>query len=159
MNAVSGLANTFTPTTPSGTKTDLRDVDVNDFLTLMITELQNQDPLNPLDNAQMLQQIGQIREIGATNQLTEALDAMFIGQNLTTASAMIGKRVSALSDDGRNIEGVVNRVTIDVDQQDEAKRTISVLVGDQKVQLKNVREIVDANSSVSNGVTGNTAGA
>jgi flagellar basal-body rod modification protein FlgD len=154
MNTVSGLSNSLTSTPAVGSKTDLRDVDVNDFLTLMITELQNQDPLNPLDNAQMLQQISQIRQIGATNQLTDALDAMFIGQNLTTASAMIGKRVAALSNDGRNVEGIVNRVTIDVDQQDDAKRTINVLVGDQKVQLKNVREIVDANSSVSNRAAG-----
>ena len=44
--------NGFTPTLPSakpGSKTDLRDVDINDFLTLMITELQNQGPLNPID--------------------------------------------------------------------------------------------------------------
>jgi len=39
---------------------------------------------------------------------------MFIGQNLTTASSMIGKRVTALSNEGRNVEGIVNRATIDV---------------------------------------------
>ena len=63
--------NGFTPTLPSAkadSKTDLRDVDIYDFLTLMITELQNQDPLNPMDNAQMLEQIGQIRQISATSQ-------------------------------------------------------------------------------------------
>jgi flagellar basal-body rod modification protein FlgD len=143
--------NGFTPTLPSattGSKSDLRDVDVNDFLTLMIAELQNQDPLNPMDNAQMLEQIGQIRQISSTNQLTESLSAMFIGQNLSTATSLIGKRVSALTDDGKNVEGVVDRVTVEVDQKDDAKRTLSVHMGDKTVQLKNVREIVDAPSSI-----------
>lgn len=142
--------NGFTPTLPSattGSKSDLRDVDVNDFLTLMIAELQNQDPLNPMDNAQMLEQIGQIRQISSTNQLTESLSAMFIGQNLSTATSLIGKRVSALTDDGKNVEGVVDRVTVEVDQKDDAKRTLSVHMGDKTVQLKNVREIVDSPSS------------
>lgn len=138
--------NGFTPTLPSattGSKTDLRDVDINDFLSLMITELQNQDPLNPMDNAQMLEQIGQIRQISATSQLTESLDAMFIGQNLATATNLIGKRVSALTDDGKNVEGLVDRVTVEVDQKDDSKRTLTVRMGDQTVQLKNVREIVN----------------
>ena len=43
--------------------TDLKDLDINQFLQLMITELTNQDPLNPMDNTQLVQQIGEIREI------------------------------------------------------------------------------------------------
>ena len=137
--------NSFTPTTPppSGKATDLKTVDTNQFLTLMITELQNQDPLNPMDNTQMLQQISQIRQIGATQQLEESLQAIFVGQNLSTASGLIGKKVNALSDDGQNVAGVVNRVTVEVDQRDDSKRTLRVHLGDKNVQLKNVREILD----------------
>ena len=45
----------------------------------MITELQNQDPLNPMDNTQMLEQINQIRQIGATDKLTSTLDSVLLG--------------------------------------------------------------------------------
>ena len=38
------------------------DIDIDEFLALMIAELQNQDPLDPMDNSEMVQQIGQIRE-------------------------------------------------------------------------------------------------
>ncbi len=48
--------------------------------------MQNQDPMNPMDNSQMLQQISQIREIGSTNQLTETLTSFATGQGLTMAS-------------------------------------------------------------------------
>jgi flagellar basal-body rod modification protein FlgD len=80
---------------------DLRDVDLDQFLGLLITELQNQDPLNPMDNAQMLTQISTIREIGSTNQLTETLGNFAVGQELAMASNLIGKKVSGLDKDAK----------------------------------------------------------
>lgn len=119
---------------------DLRDLDINHFLNLMITELQNQDPLNPMDNSELLQQLSQIREISATNKLTETLQSVLNGQQLTTASALIGKKITALSDDKRNVEGTVDRVSVELDEND--KQTLRVHIGGQKVRLKNIREIV-----------------
>ena len=49
-----------------GASEAINDIDLGTFLRLMIAELQNQDPLNPLDNKDMLAQISQIREVGAT---------------------------------------------------------------------------------------------
>ena len=129
------------PTT-AGTN-DLRDVDVNKFLDLLLAELQNQDPLNPMDNSEMLQQISQIREISATNQLSDTLSSVLLGQSVATASSLIGKRVSALTDDARNVEGVVDRVSMERDGTDESKRVIRVFVNGQKVELGNIREIVE----------------
>ena len=51
----------------------LNDVDMNQFLNLMITELQNQDPLNPTDNAALLEQIGQLRSISSNDQLVNTV--------------------------------------------------------------------------------------
>lgn len=128
----------------SGKTTDLRDVDMNQFLTLMITELQNQDPLNPMDNSQMLEQLSTIRQIGSTNQLTESLSSVLLGQNISTASNLIGKKVNALTNDGKNVDGVVERVSISVDSNDESKRTVEVhLAGGNKVELDKIREILN----------------
>jgi flagellar basal-body rod modification protein FlgD len=121
----------------------LKDVDVDKFLGLLIAELQNQDPLNPMDNSEMVQQISQIREISATNQLSETLSAVLLGQNVSTASSLIGKRVSALSDDAKNVEGVVERVSIEKDERDESQRVIRVHVGDQRIDINNIREILE----------------
>jgi len=120
---------------------DLKDLDINQFLQLMIAELTNQDPLNPMDNTQLVQQIGSIREIAATDQLTGTLNTLQTGQSLTTASSLIGKRVSALTTDNQNISGVVDRVTIEVDEDNSNKRSYQVHIGGQSVDLKNVREI------------------
>ena len=50
---------------------DWKDTNLDDFLKLMIAELQNQDPLDPMENSEMLQQLSQMRSIGATDKLTE----------------------------------------------------------------------------------------
>jgi flagellar basal-body rod modification protein FlgD len=120
---------------------DLKDLDINQFLQLMITELTNQDPLNPMDNTQLVQQIGSIREIAATDQLTGTLNTLQTGQSLTTASSLIGKRVTALTTDNQNITGVVDRVTVEVDEDNNDQRTYRVHIGQQAVDLRNVREI------------------
>ena len=130
------ITNTATQNNSQGKNNDaLRDLNMDEFLQLMITELQNQDPLNPLENAEILQQISQIREIGATSRLTETLDAVLLGQNLTSASSMIGKTVEALSDDAKNVRGVVDKVTV----TDGEPR---LHIGDKAVRLKNVKEIL-----------------
>ena len=80
----------------STTSNAFNDIDLNVFLELMITELQNQDPLNPLENDELLAQISQIREVGATDKLTQTLDAVLLGQNVSSATNLIGADVGAM---------------------------------------------------------------
>ena len=79
----------------------------------MIKELQNQDPLNPMDNKDMLAQLSQIRQVGATDKLTQTLDSVLLGQNISSATNLIGAKSSALSDDNEKIDGIVDRISID----------------------------------------------
>jgi len=138
-----------TPTAAPGSNTNgIAGFDTDEFLKLMIAELQNQDPLNPMDNSQLMDQIGQIREIGATELLANTLKAVQTGQNLATASGLIGQEVVALSDDLEEIRGVVDRVSVQVDSGDETKRTLRVHVGENSVDLNNIREVTE--SSVGN---------
>ncbi|MCL6482515.1 MAG: HlyD family efflux transporter periplasmic adaptor subunit [Firmicutes bacterium] len=123
---------------------DLKDLDLNQFLQLMITELTNQDPLNPLDNTQLVQQIGELRSIAAADQLTATLQALQTQQSLITAGSLIGKKVTALSANNTNIEGTVQRVSVEVDPNNSAKKTYKVMVNDQTVELQNIRSIEPA---------------
>ncbi len=113
----------------------LRDLDVDNFLQLMIAELQNQDPLNPMDNAQMLQQISQMRQIGATDSLSETLEAVLFGQSISNASSLIGREVRALGDDGNEVTGYVEKVAV-------ADGQVKVYLGTNAVSLSNIREIL-----------------
>jgi len=120
---------------------DLQDLDINQFLQLMISELTHQDPLNPMDNTQLVQQMGELRSIAAQDQLTSTLQALQTQQSLTTASSLIGKKVTALSTDNENITGTITSVSVEVDPNDNSKRTYKVKIGDQSIDLQNVREV------------------
>ena len=143
MTSIPGVG-TPNPSSSGGiTGNDLSDVDLDEFLGLLITELQNQDPLNPMDNAQMLSQISQIREIGSTNQLTETLSTLAVGQELSMASNLIGKQVAALDTNAETVEGVVDRVSVQTDAEDPSIRKVSVHIGSSIVDITNIREIVE----------------
>lgn len=116
------------------------DLDVDNFLKLLISELQNQDPLDPMKNAEMVQQIGQIREIGATDELTQTLSNLSNNQQLVTASGLMGQTVEGLADDGTAVSGTVDRVTVETDQEKET-RSVKVHVGEKTMEVKNIREI------------------
>jgi flagellar basal-body rod modification protein FlgD len=140
MTNFSPINNLATATPDKKKPHDLKDLDINQFLQIMITELTNQDPLNPMDNTQLVQQISTIREISATSQLSDTLNAVQSGQSLTTASSLIGKTVTALSDDGQNVTGVVGSVTVSVGEEKNT-RSYRVHIGESEVDLKNIREV------------------
>ncbi len=133
--ATSSVTGTSTQSSSTEAANDaLRNLDMGQFLNLMITELQNQDPLNPMDNHQILQQIGEIRNIGATEQMSSTLKSVLLGQNVSTASNLIDKQVTALADDGNEISGKVDRVSI-IDGE------ATLHIGESSVKLSNVRDI------------------
>jgi flagellar basal-body rod modification protein FlgD len=116
------------------------DLDIDSFLKLLISELQNQDPLDPMDNSEMVQQIGQIREIGATDQLTRTLTTLSQSQELVTASSLIGQSVQGLADDASEVDGIVDRITVETSAQNDS-RSVKVHVGGKTMDINNIREI------------------
>lgn len=94
------------------TKDAYNELHMEDFLKLMIAELQNQDPLNPMDNSELVGQISQMRTITATDKMTETLDSVLLGQNISSATNLIGAEIDAISDDQQKVTGVVERVSV-----------------------------------------------
>jgi len=130
MSRVDGASTNNTSSSGASQATDLRELDMDHFLQLLITELQNQDPLDPMENSEMLQQISQIREIGATDQLRESLESMQQSQGISTASSLIGKQVQALTDDGFVLFGVVQSVQITPGDEGTRQLTLKVDTGE-----------------------------
>lgn len=136
--AVQGAPNAYDPkpvqATGSATANALSSLDVNGFLKLMIAELQNQDPTNPLDNTQMLNQLSQLTSIESTTRLNETLDSVAQGQNLASASALIGRTIGGLDDNNKQVQGVVSKASL-VDGK------VKLKVGDSIVSLNNISDI------------------
>lgn len=64
------------------------------FLKLLITQMRNQDPLNPMDNAQVTSQMAQLSTVNGINKLNDSLAGLTSSQALQ-ASSMIGRYVLA----------------------------------------------------------------
>ncbi|CAH1195680.1 flagellar biosynthesis, initiation of hook assembly [Candidatus Nitrotoga sp. BS] len=127
----------------SNTKTTAADTE-DRFLKLLVTQMRNQDPLNPMDNAQVTSQLAQLSTVTGIDKLNATLqalsDSMSLGQSLS-ATSMIGHGVlisgsSITLNDGKAIAGI--ELTQPADSvkvliQDVAGNLISTLqMGPQK---------------------------
>ena len=77
------------------------------FLTLLIAQLQNQDPLSPMDNAQITQQMAQISTVQGISTLNDTMTQLLSVQG-SQAAQFIGRGVTI---DGSNLNlstGVAN---------------------------------------------------
>lgn len=84
------------------------DLGSEDFLRLLIMQLRNQDPLEPLDNAQMLEQISSVRDIELSTTLTESLRSLTGQQRFASASTLIGQYVTGVGgENGAAMAGIV----------------------------------------------------
>jgi flagellar basal-body rod modification protein FlgD len=115
----------------------LGSVNISQFLQMMLAEMQNQDPLNPMSNTDLMNQIGDMQQISASNQLTNTLQAMQVGQALSNATALIGATVTGTDSTGAAASGVVSQVSI-------SSGTPSLQIGTQSVPLANVTGVLSA---------------
>jgi flagellar basal-body rod modification protein FlgD len=86
-----------------------------DFLSLLIQQMRNQDPTQPMDSSQMVSQLAQINQVSATQNLQTSFDALaqsMQGNQLLQASSMVGRSVTVPSAVGRlqggALDGAVN---------------------------------------------------
>jgi flagellar basal-body rod modification protein FlgD len=137
MSTTSSLLSSTSSTSSSSSSTTSDAYDsltTEDFLNLLVTELQNQDPMDPVDNSEILQEVSQIKAIDANEQLSDSLTSMQLAQNLVTAGNLLQKTVSGLTDDGESVSGQVDSVTVSDDK-------IIVNVGDQSITSTNITSV------------------
>lgn len=82
--------------TTQSTSQSSADVQQDRFLKLLVAQLNNQDPMNPMDNAQMTSQMAQINTVSGINQVNEtikSLSTQFAAMQVLQGSAMVGKGV------------------------------------------------------------------
>lgn len=123
-----GAAATPAVSAGSGSESEQR------FLKLLVTQLNNQDPLNPLDNAQLTSQLAQMSTVSGIEKLNSAFQAMLdqsgSSQVLQSAS-MIGRSVLVPGSEVALKKGVDVPFAIDMTQAaDLVKVTVTNAAGD-----------------------------
>ena len=99
------------------------------FLKLLVAQLNNQDPMNPMDNAEMTTQMAQINTVVGINELNSTMAAMssqFTAMQVLQGTSMIGRTVLS---EGNTLGTPVEKVTT-------AAFDLSGTAADVKVNIK-----------------------
>jgi len=110
-------ATTALPAVPSANNANgVADLGSQDFFKLLIAQLTNQDPMQPMDNQDLLNQISSIRDIELSTGLTESLQSVVGQQRFASASTMIANYVRSFPGaDGLVRQGIVVGVRFEGD--------------------------------------------
>jgi len=93
-----------------------QELDRDAFLQLLMFQMQNQDPLEPIDNSEMIAQLAQFSSLEQMNNVNENIEFMSgnIDQlNFISANSLLGRQISGIGMDGLPISGTVERVQLD----------------------------------------------
>lgn len=87
-------------------------LDFNDFLQLMVAQLQNQTIDNAADTSDMINQLVQMSVVQMMSSVKTSLDTLSTSSTMTYAASLVGKTVTVGTyDDKGNIQEVVGEVT------------------------------------------------
>lgn len=132
MNVYGTAGSTATGTSnSSGTSTQKSNSELgkDDFLKLLVTQLQKQDPLNPMEDKDFIAQMAQFTSL-------EQMKNMNTSMQVTQATSYIGKQVKWTDEAGKEQTGVVNSVKM---VSGEPK----VVIGDKTVSLSKITAIAE----------------
>lgn len=82
-----------------------------EFLQIIFTELQNQDPLEPQDTGAMLDQLSTLRTIESDTQMVASLESLVSQNEFAAASQLIGSLVSGITLDNQRVADLVISVS------------------------------------------------
>lgn len=128
-----------------------------DFFKMLVTELQQQDPLQPSKTSDLIGQVSQIRSIELSKNLTDALSQVTHNQRVAGASELIGKYVTATvqGTDGatQEVSGVVTSVRFDANGS-----AVLELDTGQTVPADSVTRITSAENAANAAASATTSG-
>ena len=142
MSSVSNNITTYTPasTTNAAGNASANGSTLNEqtFLNLLTTQLQNQDPLDPMSDEDFMGQMAQFSSL----QQMQTLNTNFSGQSTTTqlssGATMIGHTVTTSTNDssGNPISGVVSAVTM-------TNGNLQLTIGNNSAPMSSVTQITN----------------
>ncbi|GID25072.1 flagellar hook assembly protein FlgD [Paractinoplanes brasiliensis] len=105
--------------------------DRDTFLKLLVAQLKYQDPSKPADSTQFLAQTAQFTQV----EKLEGIADMLKGQQLITASSLVGKTVEYMDPFGAKATGVISAAKLNGDSEPILR------IGNTEVQLSKVMEV------------------
>lgn len=86
-------------------------IGIQDFLKILTAQLNNQDPLKPVDNQEFVAQIAQFATLEQSRQLNVKIDQLLSLQSSTQSVGLLGKRVD-IDQGGSIVSGTVTALAM-----------------------------------------------
>jgi len=131
---------TNTPSSTSTTAASDANASQDRFLKLLVAQLNNQDPMNPMDNAQMTSQMAQINTVTGIQQVNETLKSMaaqFTSLQVLQGASMVGHNVLVESNTLTRNAGVASGA-LDLDGKADAVKVEILSPGGQVLDTLNL---------------------
>jgi len=115
------------------------------FMKLLVAQLQNQNPLEPLNNSEMASQLAQLSSLEQLEGMNSSFSQVLLAQRTSQATGLIGKRITYfLSGEQTARSGIVSSVDISTGSP-------RVIVGSNAVELGAIQTITQPGSAASGG--------
>ncbi len=111
-----------------------------DFLNLLVTQMTQQDPLNPMTNQDMLSQMVQFSTLQGNTAMQSTLSGMQSSQVFSDANSLIGRQVALQDANGNTVQGVVSGV-------DVSTGTPQIILNGQSYSLGQVLSVTTPSTS------------
>lgn len=112
------------------------EISSEDFMSMILSELTNQDPLEPNDTEALLNQISTIRNIESDESMLASLEGMVGSNEFASAANLIGTLISGISESNQRVADVVLSVS-----RTEDGPVLNLFDG-SRVPFENVDEVV-----------------
>jgi flagellar basal-body rod modification protein FlgD len=112
VSSTTSTTSTTSSTSSTSSTASATSIDYDAFLQLLVAQLQNQDPTDPMDSTAYLSQLASFSQVEQQVSTNSKLDALLTSTALQTADSAIGKTLT--SADG-TISGTVSSVQITSD--------------------------------------------
>jgi flagellar basal-body rod modification protein FlgD len=120
---------------------------------MMITQLQNQDPLDPTDSQDILSQMSEIGQLQSSDQLQTSLTGLVLQNQIGSSSSLIGKSVQGIDASNNQTAGVVTGVSVN-----QNANTVSLTLDNgDTLPLTGVSSITQASTTSSSGIATSAA--
>jgi flagellar basal-body rod modification protein FlgD len=97
--------------TTAPTRTPKQTLDSEAFMSLLVTQLKNQDPSSPMDTNQMIGQTTQLAMMEQLTSMSSTSTESFALQMRIAASSLIGQQVSYTGSNGSPVSGTASSVS------------------------------------------------
>ncbi len=105
------------------------------FLQLLLMQLRNQDPLNPMNDREFITQMAQLSSLEATQGLNSQVDMLLLAQMQTQAMQMVDRDIEYLDENGETQTGKVTGVRLDGIPP-------KLMIGDKEIPITNVQKVL-----------------